>query len=178
MSYSDHTSIMYAPQEINDATERRSVRQRLGISPEEFVIAATGRVHRKSGHRFAVWAVSILKIANLPVRIVIHDTGQEARNVAEFADITGFAEQVVLAGPEWSLCEILSAADAAVFLDPNAPPPPKIPPMLAIVADVRHCGQAGIKNSPKVLTVRADRPREIAQAIMKIIEGIQPADVK
>ncbi|MCD4699272.1 MAG: glycosyltransferase family 4 protein [Phycisphaerae bacterium] len=173
---------MIAPPDINDNSNRTAVRDRLGIATEDIVIAAPGRVHRLSGHRFAVWAASILKIADLPVRLIIQDTGRSARDVVEFAGMTGFAEQVILTGAEWSVSDILSAADIALFPDPDAPPQSAMPAGLPIVAadtprKVTPAAHNRSVSGENTLLVRSDRPREIAQTLMKIIEDILPATV-
>ncbi len=177
MSQSDRTSIMVAPPDINDISSRPAVRDRLGIAPGDIVIVAAGRVHRQSGHRFAVWAVSILKIADLPVCLIIQDTGRGARDVAEFAGMTGFAEQIILAGAEWPISDLLAAADIALFLDPDDPPSSAMPARLPIVAADTPTARNRPANGKNVLLVRPDRPRQIAQALLKIIEDISPATV-
>ena len=186
MSRADRTFIMVAPQDINDISSRTAVRDRLGIAPGDIAIASPGQVHRLSGHRFAVWAVSILKIADLPVRLIIQDIGPSARGVVEFAGMTGFAEQVILAGPEWSVSDLLSAADIALFLDPDALPSAKMPAGLPVVAaDTPRKGhpkgtassQNRSVNGKNALLVRPDHPRQIAQVLLKIIENISPAEV-
>ena len=195
MSQSDSISIMVAKPDINDTTSRTTVRDRLGIAPGEIVIVAPGRVHRLSGHRFAVWAASILKIAEMPVRLIIQDTGRYARNVAEFARMTGFAEQLILAGTEWPLSDLLSAADIALFLNTDG--------MLlcsrpfsgwhgqAQRSGAWPCRKPATANLPlrsrltvpptvngkNTLLVRPDNPRQIAQAMLKIIEEKSPATV-
>ncbi|MDY7011338.1 MAG: hypothetical protein SVV80_11400 [Planctomycetota bacterium] len=182
MNRSNRISIMVAPSDINDSSNRTSIRDRLGIATGDIAIAAPGRVHRLSGHRFAVWAVSILKIADFPVRLIIQDTGSSVRDVVEFADMTGFTEQVILAGTEWSVSDLLSAADIALFPDPDAPPESTMPAGLPVVAadtsgrmtPPDHNRSVTGKNT---MPVRADRPREIAQTLMKIIEDIFPAAV-
>jgi len=182
MSRSNRTSIMVAPPDINDTSNRTAVRDRLGIATGDIAIAAPGRVHRLSGHRFAAWAASILKIADLPVRLIIQDTGRSARDVAEFAGMTGFAEQVILTGAEWSVSDLLSAADIALFLDPDAPPESAMPAGLPVVAadtplKVTPAAPNRSVSGKNPLLVHSNRPREIAQTLMKIIEDILPVTV-
>ena len=170
MIWSDRTSIMVASPDINDTSSRTAVRDRLGITPGDIVIVAAGHVHRLSGHRFAVWAASILEIAKMPVRLIIQDSGRYARDVAEFAEMTGFGERIILAGAEWLVSDLLSAADIALLLDPDDLPSEAIPAGLGIVAADTPETRNRFANEKNVLLVRPDRPRQIARALLKIIE--------
>ncbi len=177
MNLSDSTSIMVAPPDINDTSICSSVRDRLGIAPGEIVIVAPGRVSRISGHRFAVWACSILKIADLPVRLIIQNTGRYARNIAEFARMTGFGKQLILAGAEWSVSDFLSAADVALLPNPDDLPTEAMPAGLPIVAADTPETRNRFANEKNALLERPDNPRQIARALLKIIEDRPPATV-
>ncbi len=170
----------------NDALGQSRIRERLEIAPGETVIVAPGRVHRTSGHRFAVWAASILKMAEVSVHLIIPEgsygqhTGQYARNVVEFARMTGFAEKVTLAGPEWSTSDLLSAADIAIFLDTDDTPGSLLSEAISDGLPVIVCDTPETRNryanEKNVLLVRHDKPREIARALMKIIEDKTPSE--
>ncbi len=160
-----------APDAI-DVSRRLVLRERLGIATNEVVIVAPGMVHRRSGHRFAAWATAILKITELPVRLVIRHTGRAARDVSAFAKSTGFEDMVVLAGDDWSETDLLATADIAVFLDMDAAPPadPAMASGLPVIAGDTASNRNRLTDGLNALLVRPDRPREIARALLRLIE--------
>jgi len=157
------------------------------ISQNGTIIVAPERVHRDSGHRFAVWATAILKIADFPVQLIIPHTGQAARDVFRFADRSGFGKIVHLLPVEKIIPIGLKIADIALFLQPrcsstkeisdtiaNRPPSPVMLATLSegiplIVADT-PISRYWFRSGRNALLVKHDNPRQIAQAMMKLIE--------
>ena len=170
---------MVAATNTNDALGQSRIRERLEIAPGETVIVAPGRVHRTSGHRFAVWSASILKMAEAPVHLIIQHTGQYARDVVEFARMIGFAEKITLAGPEWTLQDLLAAADIAMFLACSDTSSGSLSEAISTGLPVIVCDTPETRdrfaNEKTVFLVRNDKPREIARALMKIIEDKIPS---
>ena len=164
----------------NNALGQSRIRERLELAPDETVIVAPGCVHRTSGHRFAVWSASILKMAEVPVHLIIQHTGQYARNVAEFARMTGFAENVTLAGAEWSLPDLLATADIAMFLACSDTSNDSLSEAISTGLPVIVCDtpetRGRFADEKNVFLVRNDKPREIARALMKIIEDKIPSE--
>ena len=171
---------MVAATNTNNALGQSRIRERLEIAPDETVIVAPGCVHRTSGHRFAIWSASILKIAEVPVHMIIQHTGQYARNIVEFARMTGCAEKVTLAGPEWSLPDLLAAADIAMFLDTDNTSSGLLSEAMSSGLPVIVCDTPETRNrfanEKNVFLVRNDKPREIARVLMKIIEDKIPSE--
>ena len=172
--------------ELSDA----SIQQDLcGFSlPEgETIIVAPERVYRNSGHRFAVWATAILKIADFPVQLIIPDTGQAARDVFRFADRGGFGQIVHLLPVEKIVPVGLKIADIALFLQPCSSPVKnadekvakvRFPPVMLsalsegipLVLPDTPMSRYWFRDGQNALLVKADNPRNIAQAMMKLIE--------
>ncbi len=177
---------MVAATNTNNALGQSRIRERLEIAPDETIIVAPGCVHRTSGHRFAVWSASILKMAEVPVHIIIPEgscrqhTGQYARDVVEFARMTGFADKVTLSGPEWTLPDLLAAADIAMFLNADDTPSGLLSEAVSVGLPVIVCDtpetRSRFADEKNVFLVRNDKPRAIAQALMKIIEDKTPSD--
>ena len=170
---------MVAATNTNNALGQSRIRERLEIAPDETVIVAPGRVHRTSGHRFAVWSASILKMAEVPVHLIIQHTGQYAMGVAEFARMIGFDDKVTLAGAEWSGPDLLAAADIAMFLDADDTSGGLLSEAISTGLPVIVCDTPETRNrfahEKNVFLVRNDKPRENAQALMKIIEDKIPS---
>jgi hypothetical protein len=155
-------------------THRARSRRKLGLADHEVAIAAPGPVHRRSGHRMAVWATAILAVAEMPVRLVIRDTGRAARNVVNFARQGGFAGQVILAGADVQLPEMLAAADVAVFLGTDPPPPVHLASAMAaglpiVPADI-PAARDWLCFHDNALPAPPGQPRAIARAMMRLIE--------
>lgn len=152
---------------------RAELRERLGIAPEQYAIAAPGEVRRGSGHRLAVWATAILAAAELPVRLILQHTGAAAWALAEFARDAGFAREVILA--DASIPEVLGAADAAAFLDPGALPALSAAMAMyagvPIVAGDTPPAREWLAEGPRALLVPPDNARAVAAALMQLIEG-------
>lgn len=163
---------------------------RLDLPAGGTIIVAPERVHRHSGHRFAVWAAAILRIADFPVYLAIPETGRAAREVWGFADAAGFGEMVRIVPPEKMIPDVLKLADVALFLQPLPMPPLGRPAdgtvstrrsipvaMLAalsegvplVVADTPLSRQ-WFEDGRSALLVKHDEPRQIARALMKLIE--------
>ena len=170
------SEVIAPPAEVAERTPagRLAARERLGIAPDEVAILVPGRAHRASGHRYAVWAAAILTVAELPVRLVIQATGAGAREAVRFAREAGFAEQVLHPAPSTPLAELVAAADLAVFLGADAVPGVALATaMLAalpIVAGNVPAATDWLTDGKRALLVRPDGPREIARAVMAIID--------
>ena len=153
----------------------------------ETIIVAPEHVHRNSGHRFAVWAAAILKIADFPVQLIIPDTGQAARDVFRFADRGGFGQIVHLLPVEKIIPVGLKIADIALFLQPcfssvkNADEKiakVRFPPVMLsalsegipLVLPDTPMSRYWFRDGQNALLVKVDNPRHIAQAMMKLIE--------
>jgi glycosyltransferase involved in cell wall biosynthesis len=163
-----------APAPGMTAAGRARLRQELGIAADEFALVAPGAAHRQSGHRYAVWAVAILAEARFPIRLILPDTGPGARAVADFAADAGFDRQVVLAGPQHSLGELLPAADAAIFLgSPDVPPAALAAAMAAglpiVAANIPQAADWLVAGRDALL-VDPQAPRRIAQALLSLVE--------
>ncbi len=105
---------------------------------------------------------------------------QYARGVVEFARMTGAADKVTLAGPEWTLQDLLAAADIAMFLDTDNTSSGLLSEAISTGLPVIVCDTPETRNrfadEKNVFLVRYDKPREIARALMKIIEDKTPSD--
>ena len=170
------SEVIAPPAEVADRTPaaRLAARERLGIAPDQVAILAPGRADRASGHHYAVWAAAILTVAELPVRLVIQATGAGAREAVRFAREARFGEQVLHPAPSTPLAELAAAADLAVFLGADAVPGVALATaMLAalpIVAGNVPAAADWLTDGKRALLVRADGPREIARAVMAIID--------
>jgi len=153
---------------------RPALREKLGIAEGEIAILAPGQAHRESGHRFAVWATAILAVAEMPARLILQETGAGARDALRFAQDAGFRDRVVVAGAQVSLAELASAADAAVFLGVRAVPGVAAATAMAaglpIVAGNIPAATDWLTDGHNALLVQPDAPRQIAQALMRIME--------
>jgi len=157
-----------------DRDRRADVREALGAA-DEAVFVAPGHVHRRSGHRFAVWATAILTVAEWPVRLVFRATGARARAVAAFAREAGFAGQTTVADADrFDAAALLSAADAAVFCGADAPPPVATATAIAggvpIVAADTPAARDWLADGRTALLVPPETPRAIARALMALLD--------
>jgi len=159
---------------VEDGADREAARERLGIGPDDIAIAAPGAGGRRSGQRLGVWAAAILTIAELPVRLLLEDTGPASRRARDFGLEAGFAGAVVLVGAGVSLPELLSAADAALFAGADGPPPAALAAAMAaglplVAADVPAAGDWLVHES-NALLVTPGSPRAAAQGLLRLIE--------
>jgi len=158
-----------------DANRRAAVREALGAADGEAVFVAPGHVYRHSGHRFAVWAMAILAVAEWPVRLVFRATGPAARAVGAFAREAGFAGQTTIADADrFDAASLLSAADAAVFCGADAPPPVATATAIAagrpIIAANIPAARDWLANGQTALLVPPENPRGIARALMALLD--------
>jgi len=153
---------------------RAALRRRLGIAPEEIAIAAAGPAGRRSGHKLSVWATAILSEAGFPVRLLLEQTNQASRDVANFGREAGFADQVILTQPDVALPELLAAADLAVLMGLDSFPPATAAAAmaggLAIVAGDSPAAADWFTHGQNALLVRPDSPRAISRGLMRLIE--------
>ncbi len=154
-----------------DRRQRRPARERLRIRRGEFAIVAPGEAHRRNGHKLAVWAVAILAVADLPVRLILQQTGRAAREVFQFAAEAGFSRQVVLS--DAALPEVLAAGDAAAFLGPDLPPAfsaaSAMAARLPIVAAETAAAREWLTHGQNALLVPPEQARAAAKALMRLI---------
>ena len=154
--------------------DRATLRRKLGVADDETLVLASGQPHRHSGHNYAVWAVAILTVAELPLRLVLPAAGSGTRDIARFAKDAGFAERVAVAPPSMSPAALAGAADVAIFLpDHSLPGTPVATAMAAgvpiVASDIPPAGD-WFEDGRTALLVAPDQPRAVAAALMKIIE--------
>ena len=156
---------------------REDIRESLGLTESEVVIAAPGGPDAGSGHRLAVWAVAILTEAAFPVRLLIEATGPGAREVMRFAREAGFGKQVLAVGGDVPLADMLAASDLALLLRGDRVDPITAAAVVSAgLAAVISAGAGGERFAEDaVLRADAANPRAIAQAMMKFIEDVDLA---
>ncbi len=158
-------------------------RRHLGAGEGEYLLAAPGPVHRRSGHRVAAWATAVLDAADVPVRLVLRRdgpargvgaVGQTSRSVAAFLAAAAVGPEAILVGPEVSAREMLRGARAALFLEEPFPPPVHLALAMAegvpIVAADTPATREWLGQGESACLVRADLPRAVARALLSIIE--------
>ena len=164
------------PAVAGEAPNRSAARERLGIGTGEFVVAACGGVHARSGHRVAVWAAAVLTVADVPIRVIVPRTGQAARAALGFAAAAGFGPQLLSAPRHTAseLAEMLSAVDAALLLNTDAlPPVPLAAAMrtgLPLVASDIPAAADWLENGRTALLAAPDLPRAVSQALLRVYE--------
>ena len=152
---------------------RDELREQLGIGPDEAVFLAPGAMRRGSGHRRAIWAVTVLTVVELPVRLLMQAAGPAADKVRGFAERTVSGHFVAWADPAVPPGDLLAVADAALFLQDTSPPPVLLAAAMRAgvpVIAARDQAPAFLADGRNALLPPGDSPRAIAREMLRLIE--------
>jgi glycosyltransferase involved in cell wall biosynthesis len=113
-------SVMYVLPPVAAVVDRRDerragVRRALGLTEEQRLIVAPGRLTRAAGHKYACWVLAVLRQILDGVRLLIPGDGPVRSSVHYFASTLGYDREIFLAAERFTLQEALAAADLAVF---------------------------------------------------------------
>jgi glycosyltransferase involved in cell wall biosynthesis len=99
-----------------------NARQRLGLEPTQTVVMVLPPASRRTGTFLAAWATLLLEKVRPDVRLLIPGGGREEQRVRRLVRSSRHEHMARFAGAEWSLAELVTAADLAVYLpDGDAP---------------------------------------------------------
>jgi len=95
--------------------DRERLRRRLDLTPEHAAILLLPPLTRQGGARIAVWGALLLAHARAGVRILMQDDGPEASRLARLVRCSRFGGLRRIAADEFTLAELLVAADLAAY---------------------------------------------------------------
>jgi hypothetical protein len=151
------------------------LRRRLGVRENELAVLAGSPPTCRGGHRLAIWAASILAVADYPVRLILPAGGTAGRKAREFADAAGFGDRTVLADVDLGPAELAAACDLALFVEGPALPPVALAAAMAAGAAVVAAGVPPaadwLAEGRAVLLNPKPTAREVAAAAMDLIDG-------
>ena len=98
---------------------RRSLRDRLGLTNDDFVVTVPHPVARGAGQFDACWAVTLDRILGGGVRVLLPGVGSEQRRIASFADAHQGESPIVQLGDDEPFERVVSACDAILVTPPG-----------------------------------------------------------
>ena len=166
--------------EFNRVKRRRDValRERLGLSNDDYVLLAAGESTRAAAHRDAIWAASILHVADPKYKLLVWGRGAQTASVEHFGqnvmpDALRMAEQR-LGRDSVDYEELLPAADLILVTarGPVATLPIAISmaAALPIVATVTHTVAELLEDRHTALMTAPGKPRMFARRVLDLIE--------
>lgn len=97
------------PREIKN----NELRERMGFTSDDLVVAAIGESHRASNHTLALWALGILGFTSPRWRLVLAGRGEEVSRMERFAKMAGPPGLVNFA-PQSTTRQLLEIADFVI----------------------------------------------------------------
>ena len=94
--------------------EKQEVRRKLGISPNEFVVAIIARLEHVKGHRYFIEAAKAVKNAGIAARFVIAGTGSCEGQLKQLAADMGLGDTVLFTGFLKNVNELENIMDVQV----------------------------------------------------------------
>jgi len=153
--------------ECSKGVRDEALREKLRLSPDDFVILAPGESTRSARHSLAVWTAAILYELDPRWKLLIWGRGDQAAGARRLGLRTGHPELIRIA-PQWECAQLMNVADVALITAlPVAPGPP--------LAQCMAAGLPIVGTENEILTDRSnallnnnDSPRELAQKLMEI----------
>ncbi|MDP6635623.1 MAG: glycosyltransferase family 4 protein [Phycisphaerae bacterium] len=100
----------------NPNERRAEIRNELGLDDRHFLLAAAGEMVHANGHKQACWAHAMARILTDHTRLVFPGSGPARRAIETFARSTGHIGEIFFTGERLDPSDVLTAADAAIFL--------------------------------------------------------------
>lgn len=95
--------------------DRKSMRKKLGIGEDEFVIGHVGRFSEQKNHRFLIEVVKCLKDRPVKFKLLLLGGGELEETVMEQVEKYGLEQQVIFAGVVSNVPEYMDAMDVFVL---------------------------------------------------------------
>ena len=168
-----------APLEGRPACRRR-VREALGWTDAEFVIAGIGQMGYDGGQKFLSWAGAIVWEFLPNVRLIFPGVGPNTPNIRTFVAGMRQVDQQPLTEHRFSTADALAAADAAAYVPTRdggvgglaAAMAAGLPLVVSRTRDAAWCAP----EDTAAIHVTAGDPRALAAAIAKIIDSPELAE--
>lgn len=97
------------------APERVTLREELGLAPDDRLIVAVGNLYPVKGHRYLIDAVSRIAARHPALHVAIAGRGDQAQSLLDQARDRGLAAKVHLLGLRSDIPALLAAADVFVL---------------------------------------------------------------
>ncbi|MDP6047579.1 MAG: glycosyltransferase family 4 protein [Phycisphaerae bacterium] len=98
---------------------RNRIRSELNLDDDCFLLAAGGEMTPANGHKQVCWAHAMSRIVNERTRLVFPSSGPARRAVETFVQSIGYPHEVFFTAGRMTPSDVLTAADAAIFLQRN-----------------------------------------------------------
>jgi glycosyltransferase involved in cell wall biosynthesis len=95
--------------------EKKRLRERLGISDSETVLAICANLGPQKRHPHLIQAGKMLLDKGFPVKVLIIGDGRERGNIERYAEESGMGDRVIITGLQHDVRPFLSLADVVVM---------------------------------------------------------------
>lgn len=158
---------------INRASSAE-VRSRLELAAADTAVLILPPVLRETGALLATWGAMLLGQVRPEVRLVVPDGGREAGRVARLIESCGMGQMLRLASRRFSLPELLTAADLAVYLPAGDAPMSSVVWALAsgtpLVASAVGATTELLTHGHNAWLCRPGNPREAARRMLQALD--------
>ncbi len=153
-----------------------TLRERLGLAENDYVILAPGESTRAAGHELAVWAASILHVLDPHYRVLLWGRGPRARAAAQLGCQLAQPELVRVAskrlGTQVDFEDLLPATDAVMIAARGAVPTLPIAICMAaalpIISSVTYTVAELLEDRHTAVMTPRDSPRLLAQRLLDL----------
>lgn len=98
-----------------DSEEKRQVRQKWGITPEDIVVGIVARLAEVKGHKYFIDAAEIISRDNDNVKFLIAGIGPKEQEIRELASHKGLTDRVIFTGFMENVHEVFNIIDINVI---------------------------------------------------------------
>ena len=164
---------------LEDSVEsiRSNIRGSLGISDSDKLVVVPSEMQRGAGHKMASWAHAIVEQLTDNCKIVFPGGGNYQQSVKFFSDTTGYPDDIFFTGSRFTIRDILSAGDIAVFFYERSCG-------VTILAEAMMSGltivgvNSGdtaemLRHDQSALLVPPNHPREASASLLRVVEDSQ-----
>lgn len=160
---------------VVNAVRQSAVRGELRLREDDLLILILPPLRRETGALTAAWGAIILEQVRSGVRLIMPEGGREAGRISWLIESGGQGGMLGTPRRRYTVCELLAAADLAVYVPPADAPLGSVALAMAagtpILASAVPATTELLAHGQNAWLCRADNPQDVARRLLQAVEN-------